>query len=596
MEAPVVEVNEALRLDLPPGSDGAAGPPGDAAFARATPARFPDVWNAARRAQAESAWYRASVELPAPPTVPWAVYLPRAVMRADVWLNHVRIGGSSGRNTNRPLLVVFPPGSLRAGPNTVDVRLHAQPTYLSSLDTFMVGPAAILRPWYEARTFWQVTVLEWGFVLNLCLGVMCFALAIRRSDLPGFAESSIACILWAIGTLELFVRTPPFPPLVWQWITTSALAASIAALVIGAHRFLALGRPRLERAVVAVFLAGSTAFAVGLTIGPRTTDGIVAAWAVATAATGAYLVRLLLIIGESRTWSLRVAAPIGLLGFAAGLHDVALGTGLPIFPRILLIPFLGSLMPLWVGWRVTNRFADALDESQTLNRDLERRVDERGREIARGYEQIRRLERDRAVQDERDRLMRDIHDGFGGQLSSMLALVEKADVTGDEVAEALRDALDDMRLVVSSLAPVDADLIGLLANWRARIERRLGRHGLRFDWQVSDLPPLPWLGPREALHVLRIFQEAVSNVVQHAGATTITVRTGARPASDGRAGVFVEVQDDGRGLASVGVDGAGSGLGNMNRRAADVGGSVAVDGGPHGTLIVLWLPIDGPAC
>jgi signal transduction histidine kinase len=93
--------------------------------------------------------------------------------------------------------------------------------------------------------------------------------------------------------------------------------------------------------------------------------------------------------------------------------------------------------------------------------------------------------------------------------------------------------------------------------------------------------------------VLRIFQEAVSNVVQHAGATTITVRTGTRPGTDGRDGVFIEMRDDGRGLGASGADGAGAGLGNMNRRAADLGGSVAVDGGPHGTLVVLWLPIDG---
>jgi signal transduction histidine kinase len=109
---------------------------------------------------------------------------------------------------------------------------------------------------------------------------------------------------------------------------------------------------------------------------------------------------------------------------------------------------------------------------------------------------------------------------------------------------------------------------------------------------VSDLPPLPWLGAREALQVLRIFQEAVSNVVQHAGATAITVRTGERPGADGRAGVFVEVDDDGRGLGHR-KDGAGSGLANMNHRAADLGGSVVVNGGPDGTRVVLWLPIDG---
>ena len=598
-EPPVVWIDEAMRVDVPGRKEGIEAPPPEAAFADAARVRLPDVWPAGRRARARGAWYRASVALPAPLAVPWAVYLPRAVMRADVWVNGARVGGSTGRNVTRPLLVVLPAERLRPGTNTFDVRLHVQPTYLGGLDAFAVGPEATLRRPYEAREFLQVTLLEVGFVLTFCLGGMCLAFAARRNDLPGFTESSVACLLWGIAMLELFVRTPPLPPLVWQWLVTAAVAASVGALVIGAHRFLGLGRPRLERAVVAVWLAGAASFAAALAVGdPRLVEGVLALWAFGTVATGTYLLRLLVAIGRrNRTWSLRATIPLGVAGFAAGIHDVALGIGLPVAPRVLLIPYLGSLLPLWIGWRVASRFAEALDESTALNRDLERRVAERGDEIARGYERIRRLERDRAVQDERERLMRDIHDGFGGQLTSVLALVERSGVAGEEVAEALRDALDDMRLVVSSLDPPDADLVGLLANWRTRIERRLGRHGLRFDWRVTDLPPLPWLGPREAMHVLRIFQEAVSNVVQHAGATTITVRTGADASSDGRPGVFIEVRDDGRGLATAAGNGrGGAGLPNMTRRAVELGGRVVVDGGPGGTLVVLWLPLDGPTC
>jgi signal transduction histidine kinase len=259
-----------------------------------------------------------------------------------------------------------------------------------------------------------------------------------------------------------------------------------------------------------------------------------------------------------------------------------------------LLPYLGCVLGVWGSWRILERFVAALDESQALNRDLERRVEERGDEIARSYERINSLERERAVQDERARLMQDIHDGFGAQLTSMLALVETAEATPGEVADALRDALDDMRLVIQSLGPRDADLIALLASWRARVERRLQRRGLRFDWQVSDLPVLPWLGPRESLHVLRIFQETVSNVLQHAAATTITVRTGERVGTDGRQGVYVQIDDDGRGFAPDGRDGAapGAGLRNITRRARDLGGVVSIGRETGGGRVVLWLPRD----
>jgi signal transduction histidine kinase len=524
---PVLEVTEALRLEVADGGDAAGPPPDDAAFAGAPRVALPDAWSAARRARAAAAWYHAVVDVAAAPAVPWAVYLPRAVMSAGVWLNGVRMGESRGRNINRPLLVVLAPGVVHAGRNTVDIRLRVEPTYFGVLDDFEVGPEAALRRPFESRVFWGVTMVQVAVVLSLCLGGAGLVLGLRRQELVGFVESALACLLGAVAILDLVVAEPPLPAPAWQWIGISALAAAITTLVIGSHRFLALDRPRLERGVLIVWLAGAGSLAIALALGsPQLTQAVVA---------------------------------------------------------------------VWVGWRATVRLIEALDESATLNRNLERRVAERGEEIARGYDRIRGLERDRAVQGERERLMRDIHDGFGGQLTSTLALVEQTDVAREEIGEALRDALDDMRLVVSSVAPVDADLIALLASWRARIERRLERHGLRFEWLVRDLPPLAWLGPREALHVLRIFQEAVSNVVQHAGATTITVRTGARPAPDGREGVFVEIGDDGCGLGSAaGADGSGVGLPNIARRAAELGGSVAVDGGRTGTLVVLWLPIEGP--
>jgi signal transduction histidine kinase len=91
-----------------------------------------------------------------------------------------------------------------------------------------------------------------------------------------------------------------------------------------------------------------------------------------------------------------------------------------------------------------------------------------------------------------------------------------------------------------------------------------------------------------ALQVMRVVQEAITNVVKHADAATITVRTGEAPDVERGPGVFVDVEDDGRG---VGPDpAAGRGLAGMRRRAARLGGVVAVEGTGTGTRVRLWLP------
>jgi signal transduction histidine kinase len=91
--------------------------------------------------------------------------------------------------------------------------------------------------------------------------------------------------------------------------------------------------------------------------------------------------------------------------------------------------------------------------------------------------------------------------------------------------------------------------------------------------------------------VLRILQEAVTNVLRHARATRIRVATRERAGDGGRPGVVVEVGDDGVGIAPGAA--AGRGLANMAFRAQRLGGELRVgpvEAGP-GTRVELWLPL-----
>jgi signal transduction histidine kinase len=92
--------------------------------------------------------------------------------------------------------------------------------------------------------------------------------------------------------------------------------------------------------------------------------------------------------------------------------------------------------------------------------------------------------------------MRDVHDGVGGQLVSALSLVERGHADANAVAETIRAALEDLRLVIDSMDPLEDDLLSVLGSVRSRLEPRLARHGLRFAWQVADVPPSRDSGPR----------------------------------------------------------------------------------------------------
>jgi signal transduction histidine kinase len=577
----------------------AASPtPPDPADANWRTVALPDLWRLWRRRLTREAWYETTIDLPAPPRELWAVYLPRAIMNVAVYVNGelVGSGGPFGepltRIWNHPQLFTVPSGLWRAGVNRVDVRLVFNTSAPGMLTPFWIGPDRLLRPAHEWRWFGQVTLLQTVSLVTLGMALLLTGIYLRRDRQGVVRWMAPGIALWAVSGADAWVQHPPLPTRVWEWMQIAALYGFVACLTVAFHRALEVHRPRVERVLLAIAAAFTLGFVV---VPPLHAYTLVILWGVVIVALGGYLLRLMGRVvrrgtGIMPAWTLFLT---GVIGVAFGLHDVtSVLVGEPI-TGVLLAPYVPSIGMLLGGAAVLSQLAHALTESETLNAELEQRVHDKAGELERNYDRLRELERERAVTRERERIMQDMHDGMGGQLVSTLALVESGRATPDSVAEALRAALDDLRLVIDSLDPLEDDILAVLGVLRARLEPRLTRHGLRFDWQVTDLPAVSGFGPERALQALRVIQEAITNVIKHAGAKTILIRTGVAEGPGAHAGVFVEVHDDGCGVEAT--PRPGRGLANMRRRAAALGGTLSVASNGAGTTVRLWLPTGAPA-
>lgn len=219
----------------------------------------------------------------------------------------------------------------------------------------------------------------------------------------------------------------------------------------------------------------------------------------------------------------------------------------------------------------------------------------------------------REVQAERRRIAADLHDGVGGLLVNAMALLEPGDDRQRQAHELLEQALLDLRLTVDSMDAVDDALPVRLARLRHRLQPVLDRRGMQMSWNVADphadtplraLPALPRGQPSQQL--VAIAQEAVSNALQHAQASTLWVvleplEQGRQVGGDtGSACWELRVEDDGRGFPcnfptapseeAQTLQSRGLGLAGMQRRAHAMGATLAVvprDGG--GTVVrVRW--------
>lgn len=176
-----------------------------------------------------------------------------------------------------------------------------------------------------------------------------------------------------------------------------------------------------------------------------------------------------------------------------------------------------------------------------------------------------RHEGELAMVDERQRIMREIHDGVGSNLITMLASIEHWAHDAKASAQMVRESIDELMLMIDSLQSVEGDLVEMIATLRFRLERRLAAVGIQIEWGAQELPPLPWLDARQALSILRILQEALSNVIKYAHASRVGIDTGVCN-EQGVPGAQITVVDDGVGFDPLASGLRGHGLSNMRAR------------------------------
>lgn len=209
------------------------------------------------------------------------------------------------------------------------------------------------------------------------------------------------------------------------------------------------------------------------------------------------------------------------------------------------------------------------------------------KDVANSNERLRAIERRQMLSQERQRLMQDMHDGLGSSLVSALRVVENGHLDEIEITQVLKACIDDLKLAIDSMEPVDADLLLLLATLRFRLGPRLESTGIALSWEVRNVPKLEWLDPKNALHILRILQEAFTNIIKHTQATEIRVATAADESH-----VQVTITDNGTGFdVDSALSGGGKGLSNQLRRAQAIAAEVHWASAATGTCFTLRLPI-----
>ncbi|MFK7957315.1 MAG: sensor histidine kinase [Lysobacterales bacterium] len=296
--------------------------------------------------------------------------------------------------------------------------------------------------------------------------------------------------------------------------------------------------------------------------------------------------------GAAGSWTRRYEAVLfGICLFALAIDalDDRYNLSAPFLPDVFLTfytaPVCGLLLALGSVTILVRQSQLARHMVENLNQVLDSRLADQEQALKDGHAREQRADRAKAILEERQRLMRDMHDGLGGQLTSLLVRLRRGKASTSDAEQDVAHALDDLRLIVSSLDHADENLGLALGAFRERIEPRLSETGLDLTWQLEADTANCQISVADMLNVLRFLQEAFTNVLRHANASRIDLKL-VRSQQDQ---IVICVDDNGRGFHDT--RSAGKGLKNMRYRAEQLGGHLTVQTGSEGTQVALAFPI-----
>ncbi len=533
----------------------AVAPPGEGE-GEWVPVKLPHLWP--REVPGVlTGWYR--FELPDEPyKVQSAAYLWRFSMNAAVWLNDQFLGDGGrfsepmARNWNRPFLFLLPASAWQEKDNYLYVKLAVYPGW-GNLPPIVVGPYEQLRPDYDKRFRWQISFSEATWFISLITALVALTFWSIDRDSTIYGIFGLTCLAWSLYSLNNFVQEIPVSAKTWWWAVHSSVDWYGILLALFGHRLMNVKARVLERVLITFGVAATLFYAV---VELPTLSRYNSLFHLVTLAIVIY------VVGQC-AYQLWRAPRIetGAFAFcmavimAFGVHDLSMNSMVTVSlwqNQFFWLQFSAPILMITMLVMLARRYVLAL------------RI---------------RLQAEQQIRSERERIFADVHDDVGSKVLSLVYASES-----EKQANMAREALRDIRSIVSGATLEGGNILELLDEWRSEVQERCELADFTLQWQV--------IGEQGAIvsdsfhyHLKRIFRELVTNALKHSSTGRLDVAI----TVDGSQ-LKIVVRDFGDGSATLAGFEPGSGMSSVQRRVADLGGEVTWRDAAPGCVVSLLIP------
>lgn len=529
--------------------------------------------------------YRTSFSVTAQATgvQPLGICVPHGAWRAEVWLDGTPLRATAREWSShglwpwmRPHFIALP-ADLQAGVHPLRLRPQPMAGLATPLSEILVGPAdaaqavcdGLARPGLVDRLGGLLPALGLAALVvawfmkdgaafwfgMLAAGVQGGAWLLCPSQGPLSGGPWITAFLALHALLQIplffFVRScAGVPGRRMVWIVLPAVAAQV---------LVALCMPAAWRTGWLVAVAG-----LWLLLGLWMAGALIGAGVSAR-------------VGRARQWLL---LPVCLIPLAAAAQLLSCSGLAAVDVRWL--PAAGLVWAASYLLLLVLQLIGAESQGRAAHADAARRLACERTALESAFEQRQQRQASEVQARERSRIMRELHDGLGSPLVAASALLSTTQPVNQAAADLIDLCLQELRGTIDALGADFRDVGELLGSFRDRMEPVLQARGIELDWQVQPLPATAGLAAGERLHVMRIVQEAFTNVLKHSGASQVIVR--AETQASGCS--VIDIIDNGRGFRPGTAQAPGWGLSNMHERAAMLGAQLSCTDGEAGGVHV----------
>jgi hypothetical protein len=398
-----------------------------------------------------------------------AVYFPHTDSNIAVYLNgsllemRGRMEAPPSVFRYTPRLIRLPQGLLHQGQNDLTWRLTIERPGLGQMHGFYLADMAQLQPAYRNLHLLTYDLILGSFWLQIGVWLVALIMILRGKAEPVLNWYMLASPSWLIiAAMHLF-------PSIMHTVSgrSNTYFGAFFMMVAFSPLFVT---SLLEKPSRWLSVSAWIYFAVGLTL---TLICNALEWPANTIMYGLpnkFLKYSALLILPFIIWRLfrylqfnrtsRLARWIfaaALLTAICGVHDV-LRTG-AVAAHYVFVPLAGIGISAALCMELGRRTLESAQKLARYSEDLAYTVRAREAVLNVQYAKLRLADQERMLSDERSRIMRDMHDGVGGQLAVLVHMADDPNVGRTEIVEAVRTGLADMRLVLDSLNHAGGDLL-----------------------------------------------------------------------------------------------------------------------------------------